>query len=229
MDKQQPSIHKNDQIFGAEPQPPSHQISYLKRFSPWLWGISIWAVLLYVLINIPFTRTIILGIFQPSSYNSFPLGKNGQIEINKNIYIKHSYCLGMNIDFINGSTKLKAGDKDKINTYDDKYFTSFHNLQGLAPTEYRQEMYSIKLEIYKITGIEQNLINQREYTNLDIIDGWDGRSKNLNDISSYLKFGCFYLRPGRYKFKISDNSKYIDDFKGINTYIGINPDYSLPK
>lgn len=102
MDNQQPSPPQPDQTNEPGSQHPHNPTGYLKRFSPWLRGIAVLAIIAYILVSWDFSRTMILGFVQPSSYTSFPLGQNKQVTLNKTFYLRHQYCVDMEIELLMG-------------------------------------------------------------------------------------------------------------------------------
>ncbi|VDH00716.1 Uncharacterised protein [Helicobacter pametensis] len=228
MDKQQPSTPKPDPTIEAAPQHSPYPISRLKRFSPWLWSIAILIIIPYILISWNYSRTIILGTIQPSSYISFPLGQNKQVTLNKVFYLKHQYCVDMNIEFINGRRKLYGEDFDKGNyTYNEYVDDMQKNFSGLSKLA-RNKIYLYKFKVIAYDSRNIEILN-KEYMNTDnVMDVWSGtyKSNNQNSFTTVI-FDCFTLPKGRYKFIIIDKSNQINEFNEIKTSIGINPNYSL--
>lgn len=225
MDKQQPSTPKSDLTIGADSQCYHHPTNRVKRFYPWLRSIVILTIIPYILISCNYSRTIILGTIQPSSYTSFPLGQNKQVTLNKTFYLKHQYCVDMNIEFIDGMKKVFGEDYDKGNyIFNESADNIQRNFSGLD-NNIKTQIYKFQVIAYNSNNIE--IIN-KEYTNTDEVSNvWSGTTTNDKNKSYLVEFECFTLPRGEYKFVITDKSKYINEFEELITSIGINPNYDL--
>ncbi|WP_225747760.1 hypothetical protein [Eikenella sp. Marseille-P7795] len=186
MDKQQPSTPKPDPTIGAGSQHSPHLISRLKRFSPWLWSIAILIIIPYIIISWGYCRALILGRIQPSSYISFPLGQNKQVTLNKTFYLKHQYCVDMNIEFIDGMKKVFGEDYDKGNyIFNESADNIQRNFSGLD-NNIKTQVYRFQVVAYNSNNIE--IIN-KEYTNTNEVSNvWSGTITNDKNKSYLVEF-----------------------------------------
>lgn len=217
----------------SAPTPPSEHNSApketrLQRLAPWLWSMVIYAVVFSIFMSMSFTRTIILGFIQPSSYVDFPLGQNKQIEINRRSYAKHPYCISVLYEFIDAENKLYSANKDQQpRVLNEEVNDKLQNFIASSKTA-RYQKFMYRFQVIAYDNKNRELLN-KEYTNLSQpLNGWIDSSRDRPQNFRYRRdFDCIQLPMGTYRFKIIDKSEPIDEFKEFITSIGVNPDYSL--
>ncbi|OAM34282.1 hypothetical protein A7P97_03470 [Eikenella sp. NML070372] len=86
--------------------------------------------------------------------------------MNKVFYLKHQYCVDMNIEFINGRRKLYGEDFDKGNyTYNEYVDDMQKNFSGLSKLA-RNKIYLYKFKVIAYDSRNIEILN-KEYMNTD--------------------------------------------------------------
>lgn len=196
----------------------SYFLLYRKIFT---WLIITCSIFL-ILASCDISRNLFFYLTYKPDYKDFPLGRNEQIELEKDVWFKQTYCLDIKIEFIDG----------KIKRFGSNYERGEYHINDAVWREQKaftggneRLLYTLQFTAYK-QG-QDKIFFQKEFNNLNAYNSTSWNSNNPKNLAERADLGCFELPRGKYHFEISDKSEFIQEFNTVNTSIEIYPSTSI--
>lgn len=151
-------------------------------------------------------QTFLYALSSPEPhFKNFPLGRQQKITINlEKSYIEKPYLIGLKTEFI-GRTEMPS-----------------HEM-------YKKLNYPFKLHIkgYKKIGNQYQQISDNVITNKSISRDTQSDAQDVNNKAFIRSFNRMLLTGGQYRFEITDQSEFIEEYREIKTSIDIFVDTTI--